>query len=155
MPHSEVFITYLLSECMLLLLCSDLILRVSSIFAVGSDTPEKLRRASFMVLEVGRGSLGPFPGQDGVCCLPRASTWPDAEDSQPSVCRSQMLEMLLWLSVRAAPAAHGPDVQRNVSKAPSWPGSWVAGSRHNGHSTADRCLPFPIWPPPECTSLCG
>lgn len=66
-----------------------------------------------------------------------------------------MLEMLLWLSVRAAPAAHGPDVQRNVSKAPSWPGSWVAGSRHNGHSTADTCLPFPIWPPPECTSLCG
>lgn len=143
MPYHEVLIKCLLIECELLLLYSDLICCMSSISAVGLDAPENLRRTSLMAREGGRGTSGPFLVQGGVCCPPTASLWPDAEESQPSIGRSQVLEMLLQLSVRAAPAAHYPDGQRNVSKAPKL--AWhPAGSRHSG---CRQTSSFPPEPP--------
>lgn len=100
-----------------------------------------------MALEGGRGTSGPFTGQGGVYCLPIASFWPDAEESGPRACRPLILEMLLQLSVRAAPAARFPDGQRNVSKVPSWPGT----QQEAGTVASDRRLPSLLEPPQECT----
>lgn len=139
MPYRDVFVKCLLIECELLLLHSDLICCMSSITAVGLDAPENVRQTSLVALEGGRGTSGPFLVQGGGCCPPTASLWTDAEESQPSVGRSQVLEMLLQLSVRAAPAAH---YQTDKGMCPRLRSS--AGTQQEaGTVAADRRLPSP------------
>lgn len=148
MLHSKVFIKHQLSERVVLLLHSDPTGRTSSSFAVGLGAPEKVRKTSLTASEGGRGASVPSLGQVG--CTARL--WPPC---------SQMLRNLgpvsaghrCWKrsSKLFASAASGTNIQtdRNVLRAPSWPGTQQQAGRVA--STEERRLPFPIMPPQECT----